>query len=170
MDTALARRGLTKGFTDSYQQLAADADKSGEYEINDLVLIHQFVLRQITEFPDNTPIPDTPPFDYNPALTYSEAPGDYLNPCAQAGQVINESYNGINGTNSLNVYLPYGYDESKQYNIFYLMHGGGENENTIFSSDVKLNNILDHMIMNGQLEPLIVVTPTFNKCEGPDLR
>ena len=166
MDTALARRGLTKGFTDSYQQLAADADKSGEYEINDLVLIHQFVLRQITEFPDNTPIPDTPPFDYNPALTYSEAPGDYLNPCAQAGQVINESYNGINGTNSLNVYLPYGYDESKQYNIFYLMHGGGENENTIFSSDVKLNNILDHMIMNGQLEPLIVVTPTFNKCEA----
>jgi predicted alpha/beta superfamily hydrolase len=43
------------------------------------------------------------------------------------------------------------------------MHGGGENENTIFSEDVKLNRILDHMIMNGELEPLIVVTPTFNK-------
>ena len=54
-------------------------------------------------------------------------------------------------TKYANVYLPYGYDESKQYNIFYLMHGGGENENTIFSSDVKLNNILDHMIMNGQI-------------------
>jgi len=42
------------------------------------------------------------------------------------------------------------------------MHGGGENENTIFSNDVKLQNILDHAIMNGELEPLIVVTPTFN--------
>lgn len=52
--------------------------------------------------------------------------------------------------------------QKKKYNIFYLMHGGGENENTIFSSDVNLHLILDHMIMNGDLEPLIVVTPTFN--------
>ena len=48
------------------------------------------------------------------------------------------------------------------------MHGGGENENTIFSNDVKMQNILDHMIMNGELEPTIVVTPTFNGCPAPD--
>ena len=42
------------------------------------------------------------------------------------------------------------------------MHGGGENENTIFSNDVNLHLILDHMIMNGDIEPMIVVTPTFN--------
>ena len=42
------------------------------------------------------------------------------------------------------------------------MHGGGENENTIFGSDVELDLILDNMIMNGDLEPMIVVTPTFN--------
>ena len=46
------------------------------------------------------------------------------------------------------------------------MHGGGENENTIFSDDVKLDHMLDHMIMNGDIEPMIVVTPTFNKCEA----
>ena len=43
------------------------------------------------------------------------------------------------------------------------MHGGGENEDTIFyDKDAKLANILDHMIQNGELEPMIVVTPTFN--------
>lgn len=101
-------------------------------------------------------------YNYNSAITYHAAPDDYLNTCSQAGTIVNETYTGIRGSKSLNVYLPYGYDPNKKYNIFYLMHGGGENENTIFSSDVKLQNILDHMIMNGELEPLIVVTPTFN--------
>jgi len=67
----------------------------------------------------------------------SAAPDSYLNPCPQAGRIVKETYTGINGTKSLNVYLPYGYDPNKKYNIFYLMHGGGENENTIFSNDVK---------------------------------
>ena len=32
------------------------------------------------------------------------------------------------GTKKLWVYTPYGYDENQQYDILYLMHGGGENE------------------------------------------
>jgi len=73
------------------------------------------------------------------------------------------------GTNvkHLNVYLPYGYDSSdmnRKYNVLYLMHGGGEDENLIFGGpgqNRELKNILDHMIANGDIEPLIVVTPTF---------
>lgn len=167
-DVALAKRGIASGkFANAYNQLAADTDRSTEVTVSDLVLVNKFVLKQITEFPDNTPIPPEPetvPFDYDANLPYKAAPGNYTNPSSQGGRVVKETYNGINGTNSLNVYLPYGYDESKQYNIFYLMHGGGENENTIFSNDVKLNYILDNMIQNGELEPMIVVTPTFNKC------
>lgn len=165
-DIVLARRGLISGFASARQKIAADVDRSGMIEINDVLLMRKFVLRQITEFPDNTPITNNTAFKYNSALTYSEAPREYMNVCSQAGTIKKETYNGINGNNNLNVYLPYGYDDNKQYNIFYLMHGGGENENTIFSDDVKLNNILDHMIMNGELEPMIVVTPTFNKCEA----
>ncbi|OUM60573.1 carbohydrate esterase family 1 protein [Piromyces sp. E2] len=101
---------------------------------------------------------------YDPNVQYKEAPQNYLNPCPQAGKIIKEKYNGINGANALNVYLPYGYDEKKQYNIFYFMHGGGDNEDKVFSTnDVRLGNYLDHMTMNGELEPLIVVTPTFTK-------
>jgi enterochelin esterase-like enzyme len=112
---------------------------------------------------------NTPPksnYKYDPAIKFKEAPGNYLQRCQQAGKIVKENYNGINGGNTLNVYLPYGYDKNKQYNIFYLMHGGGENENTIFSNDVNLHNILDNMIMKGELEPLIVVTPNFNKCDA----
>jgi enterochelin esterase-like enzyme len=106
-------------------------------------------------------------YNYQQYMQFKEAPSYYFNSCSQAGKVVKESYNGINGYNSLNVYLPYGYDSSKKYNIFYLMHGGGENENTLFyQDDTMMQNLFDNMIKNGELEPLIVVTPTFNKTEA----
>ncbi|MBO4876906.1 MAG: carbohydrate binding domain-containing protein [Ruminococcus sp.] len=141
----------------------ADVDKSTEFEVNDVVLLQDFLLGKITEFPDNAPEPVIPPFEYEANKQFKTAPNDYFNSCSQAGTVTKETYNGIRGTKSLNVYTPYGYDPSKKYNIFYLMHGGSENENTLFfQNDTMIQNLLDHMIMNGELEPMIVVTPTFN--------
>ena len=67
----------------------------------------------------------------------------------------------------LNLYLPYGYDatdKNKKYNVLYLMHGGGEDENLLFGGpgeNTELKNILDNMIARGDMEPIIVVTPTF---------
>jgi len=165
-DMVLLKSGILGGFSDDLTKYTADIDSNTLNTSSDAVALKEYLLGMITEFPVVAPPePEKKPFNYNSALSYKAAPDSYVNnTCSQAGKIINETYNGINGTNKLNVYLPYGYDENKQYNIFYLMHGGGENENTIFSKDVKLNNILDHMIMNGELEPLIVVTPTFNKC------
>jgi S-formylglutathione hydrolase FrmB len=88
------------------------------------------------------------------------------------GTIERLSYNYAdvdNGTTvkALNVYLPYGYDPSnkaKKYNVLYLMHGGGENVNTIFGEpgeSKELTKILDNMIAKGDIEPLIVVTPSF---------
>src|SRR5690606_27759185 len=68
----------------------------------------------------------------------------------------------------LHVYLPYGYDASdteRKYNVLYLMHGGGENEDLIFGGpgqSKEMKKIIDNMIANGDIAPLIVVTPTFN--------
>lgn len=70
-------------------------------------------------------------------------------------------------TKYVNVYLPNGYDQkatSKKYNIFYLMHGGGENVDTLFAGAGKTSTfmkIIDNMIDNGEIDPLIIVTPTF---------
>ncbi len=166
-DVIEARIRYINGFNDDKAAMNADADNNGEAAINDIVLIHQFVMGEIKDFPQGELIvPDEPEkeaFEYNANLQYKAAPDKYVNePASQQGKVINETYTGIHGQKKLNVYLPYGYDENKKYNIFYLMHGGGENENTIFSSDVKFNNMLDHMIQNGDIEPMIVVTPTFN--------
>lgn len=68
---------------------------------------------------------------------------------------------------SLNVYLPKGYDfrnSSVSYDIFYLMHGGGENQDTLLTGpdeNSELKCILDHMIANGDIKPMIIVTPCF---------
>ncbi len=59
------------------------------------------------------------------------------------------------------VYLPYGYDESQQYNILYLMHGTGDDEAYWLVTHAYNKTMIDNMIANGDIEPLIIVTPTF---------
>lgn len=59
------------------------------------------------------------------------------------------------------VYLPYGYDPSIQYNILYLLHGGGVNEDWWFKMFPDTVQILDNMIAAKICEPCIIVTPTY---------
>ena len=60
-----------------------------------------------------------------------------------------------------NVYLPYGYDSEKKYNVLYLMHGigGDENEWGMTGNASKVKIMMDNLIYNGDIEPFIVVTP-----------
>lgn len=71
-----------------------------------------------------------------------------------------------------NVYLPAGYDPDKQYNILYLMHGGGENAETWIVGDKETNprgygdytnnqRMLNYLFETGEVEPCIIVNPTF---------
>lgn len=59
------------------------------------------------------------------------------------------------------VYLPYNYDESKQYNVLYLMHGigGSENEWGMNHDGSQVKIMMDHLIYNGEIEPFLIVTP-----------
>ena len=68
-------------------------------------------------------------------------------------------------------YLPYGYTEQQQYNVFYLMHGGWSNETTTLGtpgSPSAFKNVLDNAIATGQIEPLIIVCPTYNNTSPDD--
>ena len=86
-------------------------------------------------------------------------PAEYLQPCAQKGRLEELS---VPEFSPAVVYLPYGYEQSeKHYNVFYLLHGGGGNQWSFFSEDGLLKNMLDHMIENKDIDPLIVVTPTY---------
>ena len=148
----------------------ADVDRSTDTNVSDALNLQKYLLGTLTEFPDNTP-PEPPKqeYAYNANLQYKTAPDSYFKQPANHGTVVKENYTGINGNKNMYVYLPYGYDKSKKYNVFYLMHGGGESEETCFNdSGIDIDVMLDNMIANGDIDPMIVVTPTFNKAPSAD--
>ncbi len=110
--------------------------------------------------------------------SYKELTEEYFRKCEKTGKIVRIQYesNTYNAENRVIakealVYLPYGYEEeTREYNVFYLMHGGGGDSEVMFGgmeAKEKLPHIFDHMIANGEMEPLIVVTPTFYY-EGTD--
>ena len=130
---------------------------------------------KITQEPDNydndaeqtTEVPDN--YD-NEAEQITEVPDNYYNEARHQGTLEKFSYQttGYDGqhdiyTSSAMVYLPYGYDENDtetKYNILYLQHGAYGNETTWMSEygdDFK--NMIDHMIEDKCISPLIIVMP-----------
>lgn len=59
------------------------------------------------------------------------------------------------------VYLPHGYDESKKYNVLYLMHGIGGNEKEwgMYTDSSNVKCVMDNLIAKGEIEPFIIVVP-----------
>lgn len=115
--------------------------------------------------PDDTPN-DTGEQDGAP--TYAPVPDEYRTTCTEAGTIETLDYvahdaDGSPRDKQCRVYLPYGYDSGKQYEVLYLMHGYGGGIRTIFEGTTnrrKLQNVVDHLIANGRMRPMIVVTPT----------
>lgn len=128
-----------------------------------------------TTEPTHTPYAYIPPEPINIELP-TDVPAKYREtadeaPASQRGTIETITYetetydegNSVKMSKQANVYLPAGYDASKQYNVLYLMHGGGENMNTwLVENDYSGNKkMVDNLIANGEINPLIIVTPTF---------
>ena len=86
----------------------------------------------------------------------------------EAGTIESVSYtsydyfgDGAPVTKEANVYLPYGYSSDRKYNVLYLMHGigGDENEWGMTGNASEVKRMMDNLIYNGDIEPFIVVTP-----------
>lgn len=100
--------------------------------------------------------------------TYAAIPDEYRTICAEAGKIETLDYvtrdtDGSPRNKQCRVYLPYGYDSGKRYEVLYLMHGYGGGIRTIFEGTTngrKLQNVVDHLIADGRMRPMIVVTPT----------
>lgn len=99
-------------------------------------------------------------------------PSDYMEPAEQQGTVIDITYSskdyagdGSEIEKVAYIYLPYGYDETDaeaQYDILYLMHGWGGMAGEYFTfGNGRIKNMLDWMIENGEIQPMIVVSATF---------
>lgn len=98
-------------------------------------------------------------------------PTTYEQSATYRGNVVRISYstrdyvsdNGGTRQNHALIYLPYGYSDGNRYNVVYLVHGHYGDDRTFFSAnDSLLKKVLDNMIENGDIDPLIVVTPTYN--------
>ncbi|WP_461147315.1 alpha/beta hydrolase-fold protein [Spirosoma pulveris] len=80
------------------------------------------------------------------------------------GSINYEYYPSMEGTTgSLVVYTPPGYDQnpSKKYPVYYLISGTTDTEETFFKVG-KTNLILDNLLAEGKVKPMIVVMPYGN--------
>lgn len=116
-----------------------------------------------------------------PSPELEEIPAAYLEPAAQQGTLEKLEYSTWDSftyedyaqslTKTAWVYLPYGYTEEKEYNIFYLSHGGWSNETTLLGTDTEpheFKHIVDHAIEDGKMQPLILVALTYNNLNSDD--
>ncbi len=76
------------------------------------------------------------------------------------------AYDQLTYHKRMNVYLPYGYDATKPYNVLVLIHGQGDNEDDWLVDTHESGGhamcgrvILDNIFEKGLAEPCIVVTP-----------
>lgn len=92
-------------------------------------------------------------------------------PARQQGRIETITYtahrHGQTMTKRAQVYVPFGYkakDKKTKYNVLYLMHGGGDNTTSFLTPPQNwfaLRNVLDHLIEEGKMRPILVVCPTF---------
>ena len=71
-------------------------------------------------------------------------------------------------TKEANIYLPAGYSEDKKYNVMFLLHGIGGNENEwgLNKANSRVKAIMDNLAYYGDTEPFIIVTPNGRACES----
>src|SRR3954467_7000969 len=62
----------------------------------------------------------------------------------------------------MQVYTPPGYSKDKKYPVLYLLHGIGGNEKEEWAKGGVANVIIDNLIADKKIEPMIVVLPNGN--------
>lgn len=129
----------------------------------------------------STVAPSTASAAVSVAPSVAAIPAGHFSPSDQDGTLVElrydtyESMTYDQGTDPLTkraiVYLPHGYDAGTQYDVFYLMHGGWGNEASTLGTPAnpsEFKNVLDNAIAAGEMEPLIVVAPTYNNTSPED--
>ncbi|MBE5864348.1 MAG: hypothetical protein E7295_16120 [Lachnospiraceae bacterium] len=119
---------------------------------------------------DDAPVEATTEEERIPTAEISDKiPIKYINlrvtDCGKIEKITYTSYDyfgdGGEVEKAANIYLPAGYDPAKQYNVLYLMHGigGDENEWGMTGSTSRVKCIMDNLSYYGDIESFIVVTP-----------
>ncbi|MBR2121756.1 MAG: hypothetical protein IJ930_02260 [Lachnospiraceae bacterium] len=106
-------------------------------------------------------------------------PESYFEPSYYPGTVVRFEYEtkdyvtgtGEKLTKPAFVYLPCGYDEDDKdvlYDTFYFMHGiDTKAEDLFYDDDGRAKNMLDNMMMNGDIPRMIIVSATYDRYNEP---
>ena len=95
-------------------------------------------------------------------------PSDYTGACANGGTIEKFVYRAHDVFNdnavyekTAFVYLPWGYDAAKTYDLLILCHGIGGNEYEwgMTDEESRVKRVMDNLIDRGEIRPFIVVTP-----------
>ena len=174
LDLILARKGLIDGITDKKKLKAADADSNGVYELNDALLISQFVAGKISEFPVSESVVDSGQQVYTCEELTEKVQNELVNnepndshqekAGVKYGTIKKETYfsKKANKNKNYNILLPADYDESKQYPVLYVLHGFFENEDRMITKGngtMYTRQIVGNAIASGEAKDMIVVCP-----------
>ncbi|HQM00385.1 MAG TPA: family 43 glycosylhydrolase [Ruminococcus flavefaciens] len=175
-DVIAGRKGIINGLSGIAAKKAADVDGNGSFQINDLILIHKFVLGEKKEFDgesqpagedikasgmtlnEYTSLVNESVVNVEPNDSHSEKSG------VQYGTVKSGTYfsTTCNRNKPYNILLPANYDESKKYPVLYVMHGYWENQDRMIikgNGVMATRQIIGNAIASGEAEDMIVVFP-----------
>ena len=188
-DLVLCRRGVINMFSGGQVDPHTDIDGDGQTQINDLVLLSQFLLGEKTKLPQVTTETTTAASsEKTTASTTTEAAvttttaanGDtYMQKMAadihiheepsstemrsgvDYGTIEKKTYfsNDAQRDKNLNILLPPGYDPNEKYPVLYVFHGIFGNEDSMLGDDMKIQTMLGNLIASGEAEKMIVVFP-----------
>lgn len=105
--------------------------------------------------------------------TTTPVPSAYFQPAAEQGRVELMHYDAKDYTRAdrpatrkpAYIYLPYGYDAAKKYDIIYLLHGWTGTAEDYFGRPgmQQMKHLFDNLIAQGRTRPFIAVSPTWDK-------
>ena len=170
-DLISARKALINGISASISPYVVDVDGDGEFAVNDLVLLSKYLLGQETSFPE--PVTTTTTTTTAPATTTTtvngadfmasirdtitaDVPASVLKNAEGTVEHITYFSKKANRNKGANVWLPPGYDESKQYPVFYVNHGYGGDESAMLNG-MGVREIATNLIKSGDAVPMIIV-------------
>ena len=188
IDYALAKRGLLKGFGDTYVQKSADVNQSGTVDVSDLVTIQKFITKKINKF---DAVGTQTPTVTEPVTTTVKSMQEFTAECAskvaeydtadsrvekdgtQYGTIKSGTYYSTTCKREkpYNILLPAGYDSSKKYPVLYVMHGYWENQNRMITEGngtMYTRQIIGNAIAEGEAKDMIVVFPYIYSSDSQD--
>ena len=184
-DVIFCRQNVITMFTGGQTNMLGDVDGDGSVQVNDLVLLHKYVLGAIIEFPQpattEPPVTTTVPASEPAETTTTAASGgsSYMQKMAadihtheepssteerggvDYGTIEKKTYfsKDAQREKNLNILLPPGYDSSQKYPVMYVFHGIFGSEDSMLDSSMKIQTMLGNLVASGEAERMIIVFP-----------